>query len=251
MHAGDGRIVAGRAVIQIVAHLADAHSLAQRRLSDAVAAQGKFRDLLPGPAKAHKAAQPRVDGAVAHDKKGVADLRGKAEGIDGFAGDELFVFRDRDHLAAPDEDTARVLVFKQDASAVVENLQNREGRVRRAGARVGGKRVDDGLHAVLQRRAVEQHLAEDLACQGREHIGAHAAAHAVGQNQDIRVRPVDDLHLVAAQDLPRMVEAPAGHFRRDSHISSSPSCLAHMPSRDAGCRGLAYWVLICSLGFAA
>ena len=154
----------------------------------------------------------------------------------------------------PDKDTARVFVFKQDASAVMENLEHRKGRIRRAGARVRRKRVDDRLDALLQGRAFLQHPPENLACQRGEHVRAHAAAHAVGKHQNIRILPVDKLNPVAAENLTDMVEAPAGHFRRDIHDSSAaPLCRSPASpealSVSAFCAGLAYFVFIFSFGF--
>ena len=88
MDAGDSSVVAGPAVIEVVAGLTDPHGFPQRGLAVFVTAQSKVGDVFPGPAEAHQIAEPGVDRSVAHDQEGVSDPGGEAKGVDLLAGDD-------------------------------------------------------------------------------------------------------------------------------------------------------------------
>ena len=173
---------------------------------------------------------PGIDDAVAHQYEAVILLHFKTVFVYFFPLNLPYFIRVLHDFFIPDKHTVRVVIFHQVGVAVVENLQDAEGRVCHLPLLADGERPGNGLHAGFNGRPFVQHGGQDLGSQGGKDVGLDPAPHAVRQDQDIRIPGLYDLHLISAQLFSVFVQAFPSHVNTYAHIHQASSSL-RMESR--------------------
>ena len=222
--AGDCRVVARLPVIELIARLAETDCLPHRRLTGAVALQCIVRDVFPRPAECILLADAGVNRAVAHEEECVSDLHIEPIVIDDLAACQALMLRNRDKSIIPDKNAFRILIFDERCAPVVKNLQDGKRRVGHVGLRVIRQRIDDRFDALVKVRALFEHLRENLGRKCGKHIGAYAASHSICENNDVRVRAMDDFDLVSTENFAVVVQAFICNFRCQTHFERTSDC---------------------------
>jgi len=225
----DGRVIARFALIQAVDGGQQDPGDAGCRAVFLDRAGEKRLDLRALPAHVEQLAHPGMDDAVAVQDDRVACVQGEVVFADFLAGHHPGVRFHIGRAAFVEPHTRRIVKFNDRTLAILENLQDAEGRIGNLAFVADGQGAGNGFYHFIEFCASLEHCRDDLAGQGRQDVRLDSAAQAVSQHCQHIIVLADNFDLVTAELFPLLVDA----FKSDIEVKfrSRLSHPAHLPSR--------------------